>query len=63
MDKLLTTEEVAEILGLKPDTVKRLRAKHMGPPYYKLERIVRYNEKEVERWLQTQKITAKYLQT
>ena len=40
--KLLTEREAAEVLSLKPDTLRRWRWSGGGPPFRKLGRAVRY---------------------
>jgi excisionase family DNA binding protein len=52
MDKLLTTQEVADILGKKPDTVAKWRKQGLGPPFMHIGVSVRYNEKDLKTWLE-----------
>lgn len=51
MQKLLTTAEVADLLGVKPDTIESWRVRGTGPslPWVKVGRAVRYRPTDVER--------------
>jgi predicted DNA-binding transcriptional regulator AlpA len=52
MEKHLTTREVAEMLGLKPDTVKIWRMQGKGPKWQKVgTKAVRYSLTAVNDWL------------
>ena len=54
-DPRLDGREVAERLGVHPQSVKRWRHKGQGPAYEKLsERVVRYRLSEVERYRRDQ---------
>lgn len=48
MRKLITTAELAEILGLKPNTLEIWRSKNIGPPYKKIGGRVLYDPEEIE---------------
>jgi excisionase family DNA binding protein len=48
---LMTTEEVAELLRMKTDSVVNWRYRDSGPPYIKIGGRVRYRRADVERWL------------
>lgn len=56
MSVLLTTPAAAKILGLRPQTLRKMRMRGDGPPFVRLsERTgrfykVRYNRDDVERW-------------
>lgn len=55
-ERLLTTREVAGLLGLPVNTVVRLWQQKRIPGYVLGQgRIVRFRASEVEAWLQTQK--------
>ena len=45
---LLSEEEVAELLGLSPATLKKWRRNHRGPRYYRLGSAVRYKREDLE---------------
>lgn len=51
-EKLLTSEEVAQIVGVGTEQVKIWRSNGQGPKYLKLgHRTVRYKRADVEAWL------------
>lgn len=51
-DRMLTTRQVAERLGVSPRTVQDWRYRGGGPPGVALGRkTVRYSEAELETWL------------
>jgi len=50
MEKLLTPQEIAEVLGVQPSTIYQWT--HQGYiPHVKLGKFVRFKEKDVEGWL------------
>jgi len=52
MEPLLTTEQVANVLGIKPQTLRKKRLSGFSPiPYRKIGRAVRYIKKDVENYL------------
>lgn len=52
-DPLMTTEEVAQWLGIKKCTLEKARSMQIGnfPSYVKIGRVVRYRRSVVEAWL------------
>lgn len=56
-DELLTSEQTAAILGLKPNCLEIWRFRGQGPKFIKLgtkkQSPVRYKRSEVEAWLET----------
>jgi len=54
-DKLLTTKELAEYLGVAKTTLMQYRMDGRGPRYIKLGQLVRYKIADVEDWLEAQK--------
>lgn len=46
----LTTDELADRLGVVPETVRSWRQRGTGPAYIRLGRAIRYREPEVEAW-------------
>jgi hypothetical protein len=50
--ELLNTEEAAELLKVKPATLKYWRHKRKGPPYIVLpgSQMVLYTRESIERW-------------
>ena len=51
MERLIDTNEVAELLGLHSVTLAEWRTQGRGPQWVKLGRKVRYRPKDVEAWL------------
>ena len=51
MQRLLTQDEVAELLKLSVRTVERLRVSGTGPKFLRILRSVRYRPSDVEAWL------------
>lgn len=51
MEKLLSVEELAELLGVPRATLYRWRYVGSGPPGITVGRHVRYRPADVERWL------------
>jgi excisionase family DNA binding protein len=51
MDRLLSTDEVAEWLQVPPSTVKGWRRNHKGPHYLVVGRHLRYLKGDVYDWL------------
>jgi len=51
MEKLLTPQEIAEVLGVQPSTIYQWT--HQGYiPYIKIGKFVRFKEKDVEKWVE-----------
>ncbi len=51
-----TTDELAERLAIKPNTLERWRSQGVGPPFVKVgNRAVRYKFAEVEAWLEKER--------
>lgn len=49
--RYLTTDQVADLLGLSPDTVLGWRKRRRGPPFVRLaNNAVRYPEGALHRW-------------
>lgn len=48
---LLTETEVAEMLNISVNTLKKHRGNKRGLPYVKIERLVRYDIDEINRYL------------
>jgi len=58
MDKLLTVEEIAEYLSLKPSTIYQWT--HQGfIPHMKLGNRVRFRTSQVEKWLESRTINGR----
>lgn len=55
-----STEEVAELLGVDPSSIRRWRTSQspQGPPFIRLSsRLTIYNAVDVEEWLRSRRIT------
>ncbi|BCW87122.1 hypothetical protein sos41_02480 [Alphaproteobacteria bacterium SO-S41] len=50
-EKLLTTAEASERLGLGRSTLEKLRCSGKGPKFHKLAYAVRYAESDLAAWL------------
>ncbi len=50
-NNLLTTQQLAEYLGVAVSTLIQYRRDGNGPVYIKLGHLVRYRMQDVERWL------------
>lgn len=48
----LTRDETANLLGVHPRTLSRMRASNEGPKPIKIRGAVRYRRHDVERWLE-----------
>jgi len=48
--QLLTTEDVADLLGVKPATLVDWRHELRGPTWVKMNRLVRYRLSDILRW-------------
>ncbi|RTL67421.1 MAG: DNA-binding protein [Pseudonocardiaceae bacterium] len=51
MDKLLTLQQLAELLGVPAATVYQWRSKGYGPRGLRVGKHVRYRPADVEKWL------------
>jgi predicted DNA-binding transcriptional regulator AlpA len=49
---LLNTEQVAEMLGVKPSTVRIMRMQGSGPRFSKISSAVRYRIEDVEAYIE-----------
>lgn len=49
----LTTDELADRLGIPANALKKWRAINDGPPYIRVGKYVRYRERDVEAWEKT----------
>ena len=57
MEKLLTVDELAEVLSVKRSTIYQWR--HLGLiPYIKVGRFVRFRETDIQKWLQSKQVKA-----
>ena len=49
--KLLTESEIAQIYGLKVQTLRSWRYRGSGPVFYKIGASCRYRAEDIEAWL------------
>lgn len=54
MDRLLTLQEVAEVLSIPIGTIYQWRTKGEGPPGIRVGRHVRVRQGDLEHWLEAQ---------
>lgn len=50
--ELLTSKEAAAFLRVSPQSLNNLRSRGGGPPYVKLGRLVRYDRRRLEAWVE-----------
>ncbi len=55
MKPLLSPAEVAELLDVTESTLADWRYRHRGPPFIKVERLVRYDQADLERYAQARR--------
>jgi excisionase family DNA binding protein len=53
--RLLTIEDVAEILGVPKSTCYGWRSRREGPRSFRVGRWVRYDPRDVAEWIESQK--------
>jgi excisionase family DNA binding protein len=54
-ERLLTTDETAEFLGVPKQTLSNWRCENRGPAYDRVGKYVRYRMSEVMDWLNAQR--------
>jgi predicted DNA-binding transcriptional regulator AlpA len=54
VERLMSEQQVAEILGKPARTLRQWRYVNRGPRYLKVGASVRYRARDVEAWLKTQ---------
>ncbi len=52
-ERLLTTNEVIEMLRLSRSTFENLRQRGQGPKHVKVGRQYRYRKTDIEEWIET----------
>jgi excisionase family DNA binding protein len=50
--RIMAVKELASLLKVHRDTLCLWRKEGKGPPYYKVNRLVHYREKDVMDWLE-----------
>jgi predicted DNA-binding transcriptional regulator AlpA len=65
MNELKPTQWLADKLGVSISTIERWRARgeHNLPPHIQLGGVIRYDEREVEAWIQTRMQSGNVSQT
>ena len=58
-DKLLTTKELATLLGCSEYTIVQYRVHANGPKFFRLGRLIRYRPEDVRAWLMSNIYDAK----
>lgn len=56
-DRLITSEELAEELRVKVDTLRQWRHKKTGPAFTRVGRFVRYRRSDVDAYLEANRST------
>ena len=52
--QFVTTQEAAEYIGMKPATLEVWRVYGKGPVFRKFGRVVRYEVKDLDKWIDDQ---------
>jgi len=56
--QLLTTQQVADMLGVKPETLRGWRCAKTGPPFIRItKRSVKYDQKDIEKYISDRRFT------
>lgn len=55
---LLTAEDVSELLQVPLDTLRSWRRRGEGPPHMKLGNLIRYDQAELDHWLELRQACA-----
>jgi len=56
MSELLTADQTATFLGVKPQTLSVWRLYKEGPSFVRVGRLIRYRRSDVEAWLTAQTV-------
>jgi len=59
MRELLTSEETARILGVKPQSLAIWRMHGVNLPYVRVGRLVRYRRSDIDAWIAAQTVAVK----
>lgn len=57
-DELLNQSKVAKILGTTEKFLEARRTRGGGPAFVKVGRLVRYRKSDVDRWLESRRVTS-----
>ena len=55
-ERLMTRDEAADFLGLRPQTLAAWVVRRQGPPFIRVGRCVRYRLAVLERWLEARTV-------
>jgi len=55
----ITEAEAAELLGMKPDTLRRWRREYRGPSYHRFGRDIRYATGDIEEFVARNRVEVK----
>jgi predicted DNA-binding transcriptional regulator AlpA len=56
--QLLTTQQVADMLGVKPSTLRNWRCAKTGPPFIRItKRSVKYAQADIDRYVAERTVT------
>lgn len=55
MKRFYSPAELAELLGVKRETLVKWRKRKTGPAYYRVGLKIRYDSADVERWMESRK--------
>ena len=56
--RIITEQEVCDILNMKPSTIARLRREE-GLPHIRVGKLIRYSYTDVQEWLKGHKVNVK----
>lgn len=57
MEQMATARDVADVIGIPEHTLAQWRSQGKGPDYVKAGRHVRYEWRDVKKWIAGQKMT------
>jgi hypothetical protein len=57
MAELLTSEDVSKITGISQETLAQWRSKKINLPYLKIGKLIRYDKRDVEAYLDACKVS------
>lgn len=60
MAELLTPEDVSRITGISQETLAQWRSKKINLPYLKMGKLIRYDRRDVEAYLDACKVSVSH---
>jgi predicted DNA-binding transcriptional regulator AlpA len=60
MAELLTSEDVSKITGISQETLAQWRSKKINLPYLKIGKLIRYDKRDVEAYLDACKVSVSH---